>query len=322
MNRDDGIDDIIETKSPIGGMGDAPHWAAFPDLREGATLFGRYICGRKLGGGGMGHVYLVRDLVTQLLFALKLIIPRHDCPEARHRFRREITIQRRFLHPNIVTVHDFGMPTPNQHGFIVMKYIDGPNLENVIGTQGKMTLDTLAALVEQGSTALEVVHGAGIIHRDVKPSNIFMTTRPDGRPIFKLGDFGVAKDLVDPDFSFRTKSNALVGTPLYLAPEVLYGGEPTLRADLFAFGVVVARAATGMTTREVICWANRPIPPSLPELPAEASIVLARVLSLTPSGRPETAGEFAREFLRSLRSPSARPQRPRRSWAAGLWPIF
>jgi serine/threonine protein kinase len=316
---DDGIDAIDIPKTRYVLIERDPN---APKISVGDTLFGRYICRGKLGEGGMGCVYLVYDLITRELFALKLIVPLNDSPEARSRFRREIAIQRRFIHQNIVNVHDFGIPSGDRIGFIAMEYIGGPNLEEQIRETAPLPINLVAALVEQACAALEVIHGAGILHRDIKPNNIFVTSRPGGRPLFMLGDFGIAKDLIEPDTSFRTESNAIVGTPLYLAPEIFYGCEPSRQSDLYALAIVVTRAATGMPPRDVIAWAAKTCPSPLPGLPHETSAMLLRALSISPTRRPETAGDFAREFLSTIRVAPGKPPKAGRSWFKSILSFF
>ncbi len=190
---------------------------------------------RVLGGGGMGFVYLARDLTLDRVVAIKAIRPELATEVAVSRFLREARVLGRIRHPNIVPVHRAGMA--DGLPYYVMEYVEGETLAERLGrkrmtereavTTGRALLDALAA-----------AHSAGVVHRDVKPANIFLTG-----PRVLLGDFGVARvDTTDPD---ATSTSGHIGTPAYMAPEQAAGGIVTEQSDIYAAGMVIYEMLTG-----------------------------------------------------------------------------
>ena len=206
----------------------------------------------KLGGGGMGVVYKAEDTELGRLVALKFL---HDDlardPNALDRFRREARAASSLNHPNICTVHEIG-----KHGnqaYMVLEYVEGQTLKHRIA-DGLLPFDRVLELGIQITDALDATHSKGIVHRDIKPGNIFVTLRGDA----KLLDFGLAK-LISPisqtvarggmsggeTAPVSTASGFLIGTVEYMAPEQLQGGSVDQRTDIFALGMVLYEMATG-----------------------------------------------------------------------------
>ena len=242
---------------------------------------GHYRILGRVGQGGMGTVYRAEDTKLRRIVALKRVTPQAvEDDNARRRLLREARAVSALDHPNIVAV--FAVEEEDGVDFIVMEYVDGESLDVPIA-RGPLDLSRALTLAAEVADALYCAHGAGIVHRDVKPSNIMVTK--GGRA--KVLDFGVAKLTesagltgVDDATSIArlTASGALVGTMPYMSPEQLRGGPIDGRTDVFALGCVVYEAATGRRAfpatdvvglvREIT--SRDPIPPSeiLTTLPA------------------------------------------------------
>ena len=198
------------------------------------TVAGKYKIARRLARGGMGVVY-VADHVTLGRKVVIKVLSYHlaDDQRAKSRFEREARGLSVLDHPNVVTVHDFGI----EQGltYIVMEYIEGENLSQRVRRKGRVPYDELVPIMLQVIDALAAAHEKGIVHRDVKPSNVMVTNRAGRNDFVKVLDFGLAKlatNSVD-----ITKGN-LVGTVSYLSPEVIKGGDALPAADVYAMGVM------------------------------------------------------------------------------------
>nr|WP_042185701.1 serine/threonine-protein kinase [Kibdelosporangium sp. MJ126-NF4]CEL16833.1 serine/threonine protein kinase [Kibdelosporangium sp. MJ126-NF4]CTQ91939.1 serine/threonine protein kinase [Kibdelosporangium sp. MJ126-NF4] len=202
---------------------------------------GRYRVLDELGRGGMGVVWLAEDLTIGRRVAVKeLHLPQGIAPQERQVFEervlREARTAGRLSDPGIVTVHD----VVREHGstFIVMELIEAPNLAEVVEQHGPMPVEQVLTIAEQVLSALETAHAAGIVHRDVKPSNVMVA--PNGR--VKLTDFGIAQSIGD---SKLTQSGTLIGSPTYISPERLLGQDASPASDLWALGATLFYAAEG-----------------------------------------------------------------------------
>jgi eukaryotic-like serine/threonine-protein kinase len=259
----------------------------------------------RLGAGGMGVVYLARDLALGRLAALKLL-PAESDPAARQRLLREAQACARLQHPGIATYYEAG--DEGGEVFVAMEYVRGRTLRDVL-RDGPLSPERALAV---GGTLLEALahaHAAGVLHRDVKPENVMIAD--DGR--VKLLDFGLAKRLApegqgvdQPTLSLLTTEGAIVGTPGFLAPEQLRGDAVDERVDLFAVGALLYEAVAGAPAfpgatpmaRVAATLSASPAPLAPARGPAGIERVLARALAREPERRYASAGEFLADLRR------------------------
>ncbi len=268
-----------------------------------ATKLGRYEVGEKLGQGGMGSVYRAQDPALGRTIAIKTLggafgIPTDQRAEFLERFQREARAAGRLSHPNIVAVHDLGVDEASGTPFIVMEYVPGVSLATVLKENPVLPLAQAREIVEQVAAALDEAHRHGVVHRDITPANVFL----DERGRVKVGDFGIAR-LEDSEL---TQTGVGLGTPGYIAPEVLRGGKADARSDLFALGVLAygllaGRKAFAGDTRETLAvqvLETQPPPPRnvRPEVPAAASDAVMRALAKKPADRQQSVALFLREL--------------------------
>lgn len=276
------------------------------------TLAGRYHLRELIGQGGMGAVYLADDDILGRRVAIKRIISTvgddDDREHALSRLIREARSAARIHHPNIVTVHD--VLTVGDQTYVIMEYVEAVNLSQLIRKQGQLSPQRTAALGAQIAGALQAAHRLGVIHRDVKPANILVADEDQA----KLADFGVALASDDPRL---TSAGNLVGSVLFMAPEVAQGGPATPASDLYSLGAtlfnaVEGHAPFGATNSSVSAAAvltqlvSRPAPPTSRGGPA-AGIINA-LLRSDPAQRP-TAEQARRALLAAATSPILDPTR-------------
>jgi hypothetical protein len=273
-------------------------------------LAGRYYLQHRIGRGGMGTVYAASDAGLRRQVAVKLI--REELvgsADAAERFRREAQASAGFAHPNVVTVHDFGVATGTR-AFLVMELLEGESLRQRLRQRG--CLDTAAVLdVMRGVTAaLDVAHRQDLIHRDLKPENIFLARVGEGEAA-KILDFGLAKFRQrSGDSMIETASGVVVGTARYLSPEVLRGGAADVTADLWALAVTVYEALTGEYPfagatvaechRHVLAGEFTAVRRYWPEASPSLQQLFAAVFAADVGGRPKSAKSFFAELERAL----------------------
>ena len=263
---------------------------------------GKYELLEKLGEGGFGVVYKARDPALDRLVALKVLAPQFTADsQAVERFRQEARLAARLKHPHIVTIYEVGEAAGRY--FIAMEWIDGRSLAQRIAAQGALPLGEVVRLVEQVADALDYAHRQGLIHRDIKPANILL----DSQGQATLTDFGIVKAMNE---AGMTTTGMALGTPEYMAPEQVLGGELDARTDLYALGVVLFHALTGQspfrgTTPFVIQKAHLEEPPPDPRAlnptlsPAVAAVIL-KALSKPPEERFQSGAELKQALQQAL----------------------
>ncbi len=206
-------------------------------------IAGRYSLDREIGRGGMGSVWLGRDEVLGRPVALKRIgmVPGAGAPDL-VRAEREARLAARLNHPHVVSVFDLVVEDDQQ--WLVMEYVEGVTLAELVREEGPLPPDRAAALLAQAADALAEAHEAGIVHRDVKPSNILVTSHGQ----VKLTDFGIARAAAD---ATLTQTGLVTGSPAYLAPEVASGQSATPASDVWSLGATLYHALAGKPPYEV-----------------------------------------------------------------------
>ncbi len=275
------------------------------DLSEGHT-FGAYHIVEMAGSGGMGVVYQAEQRSLGRTVALKVMRPEvAGQGDYRSRFLREARLAAAVDHPHVVSVFDVGEYAGRL--FLAMQWVDGVELRILIDRYHRLDPDRTVSIGTQVASALQAVHEAGLVHRDVKPSNVLIRDIA-GRDHAYLADFGVAK--VPDDQDSLTQTGWVIGTSGYLSPEQLRGQQPDARSDLYALGCIVFEALTGERpfggeNDLAVRWAhaNSPRPVASTQCPALGSrydAFLARALAVDPRDRFPSGHEFA-EALQSAR---------------------
>lgn len=265
------------------------------------TSLGHYQLLDRLGRGGMSEVYLALDELHQRKVAVKVVASTHA--DYIERFRREAYAVSTLQHAHILPAYDYGEQEPWH--YMVIPYIERGTLHDRL-LDGPLTLEEAGALLEQIANALQFAHEQGIIHRDVKPSNILLR---DEHYVY-LADFGLAKSLEGG--STITQSGNLLGTPEYMAPE-LTEGPATTSSDLYALGILLYEMVTGQVpfsgeTPIAVYWKqirDQPLPPSQvnPNIPPAIERVILRALEKDPQYRYQTANELAQAYIEALTFP-------------------
>ena len=266
---------------------------------SGTTLCDRYRLDRLIGSGGMAQVWEATDLVLGRQVAVKVLHP-HLAADAAlvARFRQEAVAAARLSHPGIVGVYD--TCSDGLHEAIVMELLDAATLRQHLDEYGPLDAETTVRIALRLLDALEAAHRAGLVHRDVKPSNILLCR--DGR--VKVADFGIAKA---DDQTDLTQQGTLVGTASYLAPEQLLGGEVDARTDLYSLGIVLYECLTGRVpfhgeTGAAVALARLHTDPVDPrrvraDVPTRLSVPIMRVLSRDPDRRYDSAADLRAALL-------------------------
>ena len=294
------------------------------DQRSTDALIGAWLGSchieRLLGAGGMSAIYLAQQERPRRLVAVKVLRP-HLLADARQwplflaRFRREADATAALDHANIVPIYEFG--EQDDLAYLVMPYLPGGSLAALLAHDGPLPIPQALAYVEQIASALDYAHQHGIVHRDVKPSNMLL--HPDGRLL--LADFGIARPLDQrelPDIAMAGASDdsgltiggVALGTPDYMAPEQIRGERVGPAADIYALGVVTYAALTGRapfgggpTTQVLSRQLSDPPPPlryARPDAPARMEEVIFWALAKDATERPPTAGAFAQAMRDSV----------------------
>ena len=269
---------------------------------------GRYELREEAGKGGMGVVYLAHDQLLNREVAFKLLhaslANRKSAPK---RLLREARAAGRINHPNVIQIYDAGKLESDGRPYLVMEFLRGETLKELLEANNGLPWPQLYPILRQILAGLAAAHSKEVIHRDLKPGNIFIEPDPAG-PRVKLVDFGLSKilSLSGPGMTALTEAGAVLGTPLYMAPEQVRGDPASSLSDLFAVGVILYRGLTGLFpfngANAVDLYRNilrgSPVPPRqrTPErnISEALDIVTLRALAAEPSQRPQSAEEFLR----------------------------
>jgi serine/threonine-protein kinase len=279
-----------------------------------ASLGTSYQVEREIGHGGMGRVYLARDVRHHRPVAIKVLHPEIANALGPDRFLREIAIAATFVHPSVLPLYDSG----SAEGvlYYVMPYVDGESLRARLSREGQLGIEEVVRITGDVASALDYAHARGVVHRDVKPENILLTS---GRAL--LTDFGLAMSVDGMRGTRTTLSGHIIGTPSYMSPEQgAPGGQVDGRADIYALGCVVYEMLAGeapfagATDRAILArHAVDPVPPLRtirPGLPGELEQAVLRALAKVPADRPAEAGRFAASLVAAPSISVSRPRRP------------
>jgi serine/threonine protein kinase len=251
------------------------------DSLLGHTLDGKYRVDRLIGEGGMGAVYAAEHVGTSRRVAVKVILPALlQNREAVERFRREAKAAGGLRHPNIVDVTDFGVTRVDEGevAYLVMEYLEGATLRDIIGRQGALPVDVVVVIVEQIALALEEAHAIGLVHRDLKPDNVWLVPDPRGGYLVRVLDFGIARlrgtevapavgspraiavelassetetivrgepSAIDQANGRLTIAGSTLGTPAYMSPEQCRGEDVSAASDIYSLGIVAYETLSG-----------------------------------------------------------------------------
>lgn len=282
------------------------------ELRDltGRVLGSEYRIDRRLGMGGMSHVYLAHQISVDRPVVVKVMIPPSvDVERWKGRFMREARAASKIRHGGVVTIYSFG----EEEGvgpYIAMEFVEGRSLREVIEAEAPLEPYRAIGLVAQACRALHAAHDFGVVHRDLKPDNLMVEVE-DGKERARVLDFGVAKAQ---DTLVETLDGHVVGTPAYMAPEQARDQEVDGRTDVYSMGIILFELLTGRrpftaptAVALMLKHVQEPLPTDLIDAPAEIVEVLERACGKDPGERWETAQAFA-EALEELHVPRETPE--------------
>lgn len=277
------------------------------------TLAARYRLERLLGRGGFGAVYVAVDTALDRRVAVKIARDDLQGGDLALRFKREARIAAAFVHPNVVTVHDFGLAGAGNRGFLVMELLTGRTLREELQQRNTLTAHETIAVMRDVAAAVEAGHRRQLVHRDLKPENIFLVEAGSGARA-KVLDFGIAKILAEDaahDPRHITRTGEVVGTLAYMSPEQLRGEDLTIACDVWAMAMIAYEMLTG--SHAFAMQASRRVAAARQGMPREDASALTpevqrlfdRALAARAADRPASAAGFLAAFERALGSASA-----------------
>ncbi|WP_394822442.1 protein kinase domain-containing protein [Pendulispora albinea] len=291
---------------------------------EKARRLGQYTLDEKIGEGGMGIVYRAHHAMLRRPTAVKLLPPDRVGDEAIQRFEREVQLTAELTHPNTITVYDYGR-TPDGVFYYAMEFLDGASLQAMVEATGPQAPARTIHVLRMVAGALAEAHGRGLIHRDIKPANIILSERGGMPDVATVLDFGLARDVANGEDRGLTFDGKIMGTPMYLAPEVIkQANAADARSDIYALGAVAYFMLTGRTVFEAstiveVCGhhLHSPVvPPSLrlgAPIPPDLEALVVRCLSKDPGERPPSANALS-EALAALDVPAWTADHARAWW--------
>jgi hypothetical protein len=287
---------VIAAGAIVAVWGGHVIWSLKQSVFESRKL-GRYRLLRRIGQGGMGEVWRAEDRALRRGVALKILSPEHGKKPSRvARFEREIQATAAVSHPNVVRIHDWGV-TDDGVWYYAMDLLEGKDLGTVVRKAGLLPPALVVDLFFDAAKGLAAAHRAGVIHRDLKPSNLFVVA-PDAEPVrLELLDFGIARmSAADEDDGLLTMAGVVMGTPGFMAPEVVAGASATVASDIYGLAASVYFALTGTTPRDAN---HAPASELIAGIPPELDDAIVRALDSEPSRRPASADEFAATLANS-----------------------
>ena len=282
-----------------------------PNSLVGTVFCEKYEILNVIGGGGMGLVYRAKHRFMNRIVAIKVLHKSQiNSSDALKRFQIEAQAASVLSMPHIVTIYDFGTSDIGEP-FMVMDFLDGRSLTEIIESEGKFSLPRALNIFVQLSQALSHAHSKGVIHRDIKPSNIVLVKTEREPDFVKIVDFGIAKLVnADPDSGNLTRTGEIFGSPLYMSPEQCRGQKLDARTDIYSLGSVMYRAISGKNiydNTDVLQLMYKQIsemPPSFQaigiDVPAEVEAVIFKALAKDPDARYQSMDDLA-EGLEQLR---------------------
>ena len=293
----------------ISGSTETVQFTDTTTLAAGTDFGTRYRIVSLLGQGAMGRVYKAFDKDLERAVAIKVVRPGMMAEsDALKRFKQELLLASKVSHKNILRIHDLG--EVGETKFISMAYVEGSDLNKIIRDSPKMPFERILSFAEQLADALEAAHSEGVIHRDLKPQNILVSSDDH----LYVSDFGLAKSF-EKDAIGMTRTGVFLGTPLYMSPEQVEGQPADQRSDLYSYGLILYEMATGAvpftgdSTFKVMYdrLKTRPKNPRLqnPEIPAWFDRIVMRCLEKDPGARYQNAAEILTDLRGSRATASA-----------------
>lgn len=289
-------------------------------IKFGMLIDERYRITARIGQGGMAEVYEANDIINKRIVAIKFI--REDVmanPVNLRRFENEATIAAQLNHQNVVKVYNHGVIEGRP--YIAYEYISGQSLKEALDFRTRFTVNEAVDIMVQLTAALEAAHSHSIIHRDIKPDNIFIM--PDGT--IKLGDFGIAQ--TDDINEFLTSTNEVVGSVHYMAPEIASGKLASFKSDIYATGVTFYELITGhvpfekKTPVDVAVAQVREKFPSvkkyLTQCPKEVEKIIYKATRKNPKERYQSANEMYEDLVELKKNPTALKEN--KNWLSRLF---
>jgi eukaryotic-like serine/threonine-protein kinase len=253
----------------------------------------RYRLDERIAVGGMGEVWRATDLLLQRPVAVKLIRSEYTQEEGLARFRAEARYAGSLSHPNIAQIYDYGTDDATGQPYLVMELVNGPALATMLA-DGPLEPGRAMDIIAQAAAGLAAAHAAGLVHRDIKPGNLLVSSEG----LVKIADFGIVyADSAAP----VTRTGEVVGTPAYLAPEQVAGHAATPAADLYSLGIVAHQCLTGHPPFDgeplavAIAQQEKPLPPLPASVPAEVTALISQLAAKDPRDRPASAADVARQ---------------------------
>lgn len=263
----------------------------------------RYEIGKRIGRGGMAEIFQARDILLDRPVAMKVLFPEFATdPAFVERFRREAQAAANLNHPNIVAVYDWGKV--NNTYYIAMEYVNGRTLADILKQSGTLTPMQVCDVMSEVASALISAHQNGVIHRDIKPGNILVSTTGQ----VKVADFGIARALGAGVEQGLTQTGAVMGTATYFSPEQAQGASTDQRSDIYSLGVVMYEMLSGVppfTGENAVAIAYKqvheramPLDQRLTSTPPEVAAIVAKCMEKSPDDRYSSAEEVRDELRR------------------------